>query len=96
VGIYSGHFDWCARGHHCGLGEHRARPITVDLPMAGRGVLTRVGDRNGRQYAEIRLRVALPEGEPLARRYLVDLLTRLPALVDSGAAPEAAASPGTP
>jgi len=45
-------------------------------------VLTRVGDSNGRQYAEIRMRVALPSDDAKARRQLIALLTRLPGLVE--------------
>jgi len=82
VSVHTGHTDWCARGHHCGLGEHRASPITVAFPRAGTGVLTRVGDSNGRQYAEIRMRVALPSDDAKARRQLIALLTRLPGLVE--------------
>lgn len=78
------HTEWCARGHSCGLDEHRAEPITVTLPALGRGVLTRVAARDGRQYAEIRLRIVLPDREPQARLCLATLLTRLPALIGSG------------
>jgi hypothetical protein len=76
-----GHNSWCARGHHCGLGEHRADPIAIDVPRLGRGVLTRVADADGRQYAEIMLRVALPVYEQQARVRLASLLTRLPMLI---------------
>jgi hypothetical protein len=79
--IHNRHTEWCAGGHRCGLGEHRGEPIGVDVPDAGVGLLTRVCDANGRQYAEIRLRVVLPADEGKARRYLIALLTRLPALV---------------
>ena len=75
------HHEWCARGHRCNLGEHRAEPISVDFADVGIGVLTRVCDSSGRQYAEIRLRVALPADEPNARRHLIALLRRLPALM---------------
>lgn len=81
MSVHIGHTDWCARGHRCGLGEHRAEPISVDLPRAGTGLLTRVQDAHGRQYAEIRLRVALPGDEAGARQRLIALLTRIPALV---------------
>jgi len=83
--VHSGHTEWCAGSHRCGLGEHRSQPISVDVPDAGVGVLTRVCDANGRQYAEIRLRVVLPADEGRARRYLMALLTRLPALVQGRA-----------
>jgi hypothetical protein len=59
------------------LGEHRANPITVNLPWVQTGLLTRVGDKHGRQYAEIRLRVALHRDESRARVQLIALLTRL-------------------
>jgi len=79
--VRSRHTEWCAGSHRCGLGEHRSQPISVDVPNAGVGVLTRVCDANGRQYAEIRLRVVLPADEGGARRYLVALLSRLPTLM---------------
>ncbi|WP_213456672.1 hypothetical protein [Rhizomonospora bruguierae] len=81
-----GHADWCARGHHCAaaLGEHRAEPIAVALPGA-RGVLTRVRDRDGREYAEIRIRIALDPAEPTARTQLLTALTDLRALVSRAA-----------
>ncbi|MEN3614449.1 hypothetical protein AAH979_33530 [Plantactinospora sp. ZYX-F-223] len=71
------HTDWCARDHRCNLGEHRSAPILVDLPEHGRAVLTRVRTDNGREHAEIRVRVALAATEPAARRQLASLLTDL-------------------
>ncbi len=68
------HPDWCPRDHRCGLGEHRSDDIVVSLPGHGRAVLTRLRDGNGREYAEIRLRVALVPSEPTARRQLRTLL----------------------
>jgi hypothetical protein len=44
----------------------------------GRLVLTRVQGVDGRQHAEIRATVALPEHAESARLRLLDLLTRLP------------------
>ena len=72
------HPDWCARGHRCGLGEHRADPIVVELPGVGRLVLTRVRAADGRQHAEVRATVRLPEHDGAARLRLLDLLSRLP------------------
>lgn len=75
------HPDWCAQGHRCGLGEHRAHPITLTVPGAGGAVLTRVRSAAGTQHAEIRLSIALPAGEPAARLRLAALLTHLSALI---------------
>ncbi|WP_432981567.1 hypothetical protein [Dactylosporangium sp. CA-233914] len=71
------HPDWCARGHRCGLGEHRAQPITLDAPGLGRVVLTRVRTEDGRESAEVRLTVALATTEPAARRQLMALTNDL-------------------
>src|SRR5262245_13843873 len=75
-----GHTDWCARDHRCGLNEHRAEEIVVDVPGAGRATLTRVST-NGNDHAEIRMTVALPDYEPHARARLVALLSHLSALI---------------
>jgi hypothetical protein len=75
------HPDWCARGHLCGLGEHRAEPVVIDVPGHGRAVLGRAQDADGRQYAEIRLRIALHPAEPVARRQLASALCDLRALI---------------
>lgn len=72
------HPDWCARGHRCNLGEHRADPVVVDVPGTGRLVLTRVLGADGRQHAEIRASVELADHDGHARLQLVDLLRRLP------------------
>jgi hypothetical protein len=72
------HQPWCAGGHRCGLGEHRAEPVTVDLPGVGRLVLTRVLGADGRQYAEVRATAALPAEDGWARVRLMELLRRLP------------------
>jgi hypothetical protein len=72
------HTDWCAGGHRCGLGEHRADPVVVELPGVGRLMLIRVQGADGRQHAEIRATVRLPEHDGYARLRLVDLLARLP------------------
>ncbi len=79
--VYNGHTPWCAGGHQCGLGEHRAEPITVALPRSGIGLITRVRDTRGRQFAEVRLRVLLPSDESKARLRLATLLTSLPTLI---------------
>lgn len=75
------HPDWCAQGHQCGLGEHRAEPITFRVPGAGSFVLTRLHNANGTQHAEIRLNITLPDHEPHARARLAALLTHLRALI---------------
>lgn len=72
------HTDWCAGGHRCGLGEHRADPVVVELPRVGVLVLTRVQGADGRQHAEIRATVRLPGNDESARMRLLDLLARLP------------------
>lgn len=79
-----GHHEWCAGDHRCGLREHRAEPIAFTVPSVGSGSLTRVVSADGRQYAEIRLQVPLPESESYARLRLTSLLTRLPNLLRAG------------
>ncbi|MBO4205286.1 hypothetical protein [Micromonospora echinofusca] len=68
------HTDWCAGGHRCDLGEHRSEEIVVDLPGRARAVLNRVARDTGGQYAELRVRVALADVDPAARRQLLTLL----------------------
>jgi hypothetical protein len=75
------HPDWCARGHHCGLGEHRSTPITLDAPGRGLVVLTRVRAQTGREYVEIRLRVGLPGNTIHARTHLAQLVIGLDAFL---------------
>jgi hypothetical protein len=76
------HPQWCARGHACGLGEHRAAPVTLDAGRRGVVVLTRVLAANGCQYVEIRTRIALTgAGEAAARRQLGHILSALDALL---------------
>lgn len=70
----TGHTDWCARDHRCNLGEHRSHEIVVDLPARARAVLVRARTTNGRDHADIRIRVALAPTEPAARRQLSGLL----------------------
>ncbi|MGW4466091.1 hypothetical protein [Micromonospora sp. NPDC004704] len=79
------HTDWCARDHRCGLAEHRSEEMVVDLPGYGRAVLNRVRGEDGREYAELRMRVALAPVEPAARRQLVTILTSARALVTRAA-----------
>jgi hypothetical protein len=76
-----GHNTWCARDNRCGLREHRAEPIVFSVPHAGSGSLTRIAGPTGRQYAEIRLQVPLPENEPSARVRLTSLLAAIPELL---------------
>lgn len=76
-----GHTDFCARDHRCNLGEHRSAEIVVDLPGHARAVLVRVRASDGREHAEIRVRVALADVDPAARRQLGTLLAGLRDLV---------------
>jgi hypothetical protein len=68
------HTDWCAGGHLCNLGEHRAAPVSVHVHGVGRFVLTRIRGQDGRQYVEVRVAVALPRHEGYARLQLVRLM----------------------
>jgi hypothetical protein len=74
-----GHPEWCAGGHRCGLGEHRADPVIVDVDGVGRLVLTRVQGRDGRQHADVRVTAELVEHEGYARLQLARLVERLTA-----------------
>ncbi|GAA0734618.1 hypothetical protein Drose_28925 [Dactylosporangium roseum] len=89
------HPGWCAAGHRCNLGEHRADPLAVDIPGYGRALLTRVRGRDGREHAEVTLTVALADAEPHARAQLLtlaaDLHTVLRRATRAGAAPRTAA-----
>jgi len=76
------HTTWCARDHRCGLGEHRAQPISFTIPGAGTTVLTRVRAIDGSQHGEIRLCITLPPDEAAARKRLAALLTGLRTLID--------------
>lgn len=86
------HTEWCARDHQCGvaLGEHRSDPIAIRVPGAGRAVLTRVRDAAGVEYAEVRMRVALPQRDTAARLRLAALLTHLRTLIGPVRGQEAA------
>src|SRR5262245_59244299 len=72
-----GHPQWCARGHHCGLGEHRSMPIVVEMDGIGRVVLTRVLCRDGRERMELTGSAYLSESESAARRQLQSTLSGL-------------------
>lgn len=75
------HADWCAEGHRCGLGEHRSAPHIVEVPGAGRVVLTRIQGLDGREHAEITATVALSAYEPRARAQLARLMAELSRLL---------------
>ena len=77
----SPHTPWCARGHRCGLGEHRADPIVIDTPGHGRATLTRVRSASATDHAEVRITIRLARTEPTARRQLAGLLHTLDALL---------------
>ena len=70
------HPDWCAGGHRCGLGEHRADELVIDVGH-DRLILTRIRGRDGRQFAEIRASVQLPDHDGYARLHLIRLINRL-------------------
>jgi hypothetical protein len=80
------HTEWCARGHRCSLGEHRSDPITIAVQGFGGGVVTRVRARDGREHAEIRVRVPLSPHEPSAREQLMSVLSGLRSLVTTAGA----------
>jgi hypothetical protein len=74
------HPEWCAGGHHCGLGEHRGEPLRIDVVGAGSLVVTRVRGGDGHDYAEVRGSLRLTNHEPRARHqlgWLIDGLVRL-------------------
>jgi hypothetical protein len=79
------HTEWCAADHRCNLAEHRSDEIVVNLPGYGRAVLTRVRDDQGREYGEIRARIALDPDEYAARVQLRTALTDLRALISRAA-----------
>ncbi len=79
------HTAWCARDHRCNLAEHRSDEIVVNLPGYGRAVLTRVADDQGREYGEIRARIALDPDEYTARVQLRTALTDLRGLLSRAA-----------
>jgi hypothetical protein len=77
----TGHTEWCAGGHRCGLGEHRSNPMALAATGAGSAVITRARAADGTEYAEIRMRVTLPDHEPAARLRLAALLTHIRTLI---------------
>ena len=87
----AGHPDWCAQGHRCQLGEHRAEPLALAIPGLGRATLTRVRGTDGREHAEVTLTVALADAEPCARVQLLGLATDLKTVL--GRATRASARP---
>ncbi len=80
-----GHTAWCAADHRCNLSEHRSDEIVIELPGYGRAVLTRVRDARGREYGELRARIALDADEYAARVQLRTALTDLRALLSRAA-----------
>ena len=72
--MLTGHPAWCARGHRCGLGEHRSEPHVVQVPGAGRAVLTRVRAVDGHDRVEALISAPLSDHEPRARWQLGVLL----------------------
>jgi hypothetical protein len=81
----TGHTSWCAKDHRCNLAEHRSDEIVVEMPGHGRAVLTRVRDARGREYGEIRARIALDADEYAARIQLRTALTDLRVLLSRAA-----------
>src|SRR5262249_6905456 len=72
-----GHPEWCGRGHHCGLGEHRSLPVVAEMEHIGRVVMTRVLGRDGRERMEITGSAFLADTEPVARHQLHSTLPGL-------------------
>jgi hypothetical protein len=69
-------------GHLRNLGERKAHPtVVVRAPGAGSVVLTRIQSADGRQHAEVRLSIVLPDQESQARQRLVALVTHLQTLI---------------
>ena len=81
----TGHTDWCARDHRCGVAEHRSPDMVVDLPGHGRAVVTRVQAADGREHAEVRARLLLHTTDTGARWQLRTLLTGLDRLLHTAA-----------
>ncbi|WP_433215707.1 hypothetical protein ACQP00_06355 [Dactylosporangium sp. CS-047395] len=89
------HTSWCAGGHRCSLGEHRADPIVITAPNIGAVTLTRVRAANGREHAEVRLTVALAPTELAARRQLLELADNLSRVLHHATRPEGSIHHGT-
>jgi len=70
------HTDWCAGGHLCGLGEHRAHPLVVEVGDVHLAI-TRVRTRAGRQYVEVVGSTELHQVEGYARRQFALFVDRL-------------------
>lgn len=81
TGTTNAHTTWCARGHRCALGEHRSDPIVADVPGLARAVLVRVRAADGKEHAEIRVRLALDRSDLTARDQLRLLLAGLRTLL---------------
>ncbi|MCU7724575.1 hypothetical protein ODJ79_12680 [Actinoplanes sp. KI2] len=90
------HTDWCARGHRCGLIEHRSTDTIVKLPGHGEFIVTRVLGRDGFEYAEIRGLVRLHTTDAGARWQLRQLLAGLPRLLNHLAIRPGVVRDGTP
>ncbi|WP_433215661.1 hypothetical protein ACQP00_06275 [Dactylosporangium sp. CS-047395] len=56
--------------------------MAIDVAGYGRALLTRVRGRNGREYAEVTLTVALALTEPAARAQLRRLARGLTTVID--------------
>lgn len=76
------HPAWCRRGHYCAAGEHRAEPATISRPGTGSVVLTRVSTGR-REHAEVRMSVALAQGDFNARAHLLLILGALEDLLEA-------------
>ena len=70
-----------------GLGEHRAQPVTLVSERRGVVVLTRVLAADGRQHAEVRIRITLATGEAATRVHLARLIVALQALLKRAVCP---------
>ncbi|MEU7872814.1 hypothetical protein [Dactylosporangium sp. NPDC049140] len=84
LGRRSAHPEWCAQGHRCGLGEHRAEPFTIAVPGLGSATLTRV-EVDGREHAEVRLTVALADDDLTARVQLAGIVGDLKTVISRAA-----------
>ncbi|WP_426514413.1 hypothetical protein ACPPVO_29645 [Dactylosporangium sp. McL0621] len=62
------HPAWCARGHRCNLGEHRAHPMVMEVDGVGKVLITRVLGNNGRERVEVAGSAYLTAKGPAANR----------------------------